>query len=66
PRGGLLGCGHPLGATGISQAIEVYRQFTGDVPDARRVKDDPETGLIHNLSGSASVHSVMVLERERP
>lgn len=64
PRGGLLGCGHPLGATGISQAIEVYKQFTGDVPRERAVKDDPETGLIHNLSGSASVHSVMILERE--
>ncbi len=65
PRGGLLGCGHPLGATGVSQALEIYDQFRGDVPAERRVPD-PETGLIHNLSGSASVHSVMILERERP
>ncbi len=60
PRGGLLGCGHPLGATGVSQALEIYDQFRGDVPAERRVPD-PETGLIHNLSGSASVHSVMIL-----
>lgn len=65
PRGGLLGCGHPLGATGVSQALELHRQFRGEVPDERQVSD-PETGLIHNLSGSASVHSVMVLERDRP
>jgi acetyl-CoA C-acetyltransferase len=65
PRGGLLGCGHPLGATGVSQALEIFDQFRGDVPAERRVPD-PETGLIHNLSGSASVHSVMILERERP
>ncbi|WP_418279843.1 thiolase C-terminal domain-containing protein [Halorubrum sp. DTA98] len=65
PRGGLLGCGHPLGATGVSQALEIYDQFHGRVPDARRVPD-PETGLIHNLSGSASVHSVMTLSRGRP
>ncbi|MGQ4555379.1 thiolase C-terminal domain-containing protein [Halobellus sp. GM3] len=64
PRGGLLGCGHPLGATGVCQALEVYRQFAGDVPSARQVPDDPETGLIHNLSGSASVHSVMTLARD--
>ncbi|SEH37216.1 acetyl-CoA C-acetyltransferase [Halopenitus malekzadehii] len=64
PRGGLLGCGHPLGATGVCQALEVYRQFTGDVPDARAVAGDPETGLIHNLSGSGSVHSVMTLGRD--
>jgi acetyl-CoA C-acetyltransferase len=64
PRGGLLGCGHPLGATGICQALEVYRQFAGEVPDARAVAGDPETGLIHNLSGSGSVHSVMTLARD--
>lgn len=64
PRGGLLGCGHPLGATGVNQALEIYRQFTGEVPDARAVPDSPETGLIHNLSGSGSVHSVMTLARD--
>jgi acetyl-CoA C-acetyltransferase len=63
PRGGLLGCGHPLGATGVCQALEIYRQFAGDVPDARAVAGRPDTGLIHNLSGSASVHSVMTLAR---
>jgi acetyl-CoA C-acetyltransferase len=62
PRGGLLGCGHPLGATGIGQAIEVYQQFAGLVPSARQVPD-PEWALVHNLSGSANVHSVMVYQR---
>ena len=65
PRGGLLGCGHPLGATGVSQALEVFNQFRGTVEPERQVPD-PETGLIHNLSGSASVHSVMTLARGRP
>ncbi|WP_324761217.1 thiolase C-terminal domain-containing protein [Haloarcula sp. GH36] len=64
PRGGLLGCGHPLGATGVSQALEVYKQFAGKVESARQVPDSPETGLIHNLSGSGSVHSVMTLARD--
>lgn len=63
PRGGLLGCGHPLGATGVSQALEITHQFQGKVSSDRQV-DDPTTGLIHNLSGSASVHSVMVLDRD--
>lgn len=64
PRGGLLGCGHPLGATGVSQALEIYRQFAGRVPPDRAVPGDPDTGLIHNLSGSGSVHSVMTLAKE--
>jgi acetyl-CoA C-acetyltransferase len=62
PRGGLLGCGHPLGATGIGQAVEVYQQFAQSVPPARQVPN-PEWALVHNLSGSANVHSMMVYER---
>jgi acetyl-CoA C-acetyltransferase len=62
PRGGLLGCGHPLGATGIAQAVEVFQQFSSAVPPARQVPD-PEWALVHNLSGSANVHSVMVYQR---
>jgi acetyl-CoA C-acetyltransferase len=65
PRGGLLGCGHPLGATGIAQAVEVHRQFTHAVPAARQVPD-PEWALVHNLSGSANVHSLMVYQRGGP
>jgi len=61
-RGGLLGCGHPLGATGIAQAVEVYEQFAAKAPAARQVRD-PEWALVHNLSGSANVHSVMVYQR---
>ena len=62
PRGGLLGCGHPLGATGIAQAVEVFDQFASRVPPARQVPD-AEWALVHNLSGSANVHSVMVYQR---
>jgi acetyl-CoA C-acetyltransferase len=62
PRGGLLGCGHPLGATGIAQAVEVYEQFAGRTPPERRVPD-PEWALVHNLSGSANVHSIMIYGR---
>src|SRR5262249_48284560 len=30
PRGGLMGCGHPLGATGVAQAAEVFAQLRGE------------------------------------
>ncbi|MDY6765234.1 MAG: beta-ketoacyl synthase N-terminal-like domain-containing protein [Halobacteria archaeon] len=62
-RGGLLGCGHPLGATGVAQALEIVDQFQGNVPQGRQV-DDPQVGLTHNLSGSASVHSIMIYGRD--
>ena len=40
PRGGLIGAGHPLGATGISQTIEITNQLQGksekrQIPNAR-------------------------------
>jgi acetyl-CoA C-acetyltransferase len=62
PRGGLLGCGHPLGATGIAQAVEVADQFAHRVDPSRQVPD-PEWAMVHNLSGSANVHSVMIYQR---
>src|SRR2546422_1351108 len=30
PRGGLIGCGHPLGATRVAQAAEVFAQLRGE------------------------------------
>jgi acetyl-CoA C-acetyltransferase len=60
-RGGLLGCGHPLGATGVAQVVEVVHQFRAQVPEARYVGG--EWALCHNLSGSANNHAVLVLRR---
>lgn len=62
PRGGLLGCGHPLGATAILQAVDILQQFRSEVPKGRLV-DDAEIAVAHNLSGPANVHSIMVYSR---
>ncbi len=59
PRGGLIGCGHPLGATAILQAIDVMQQFRGEVPKGRYVQG-AEVAVTHNLSGPANVHSILV------
>jgi len=62
PRGGLLGCGHPLGATSILQAIDILQQFKGEVLKGRYV-EDAEVAVAHNLSGPANVHGVLVYSR---
>ena len=62
PRGGLLGCGHPLGATAILQSIDIHQQFRGEIPKGRQVKD-AKIAVAHNLSGAANVHSLMVYSR---
>lgn len=62
PRGGLIGCGHPLGATGILQAFDILQQFRGEVPKGRLV-EGAEVAVAHNLSGPANVHSILVYSR---
>lgn len=62
PRGGLLGCGHPLGATAILQAVDILQQFRGAVPKGRLVSD-AEIAVAHNLSGAANVHSIIIYSR---
>ena len=61
PRGGLIGCGHPLGATGIAQAAEIYAQLRGEA-GARQVPE-AAVGLTHNNSGMGE-HVVMIYGRE--
>jgi acetyl-CoA C-acetyltransferase len=63
PRGGLIGCGHPLGATAILQAIDVMQQFRGEVQKGRYVQG-AEVAITHNLSGPANVHSILVYSNQ--
>ena len=61
PRGGLIGTGHPLGATGIAQTIEIIQQLQNKA-DSRQI-DNANTGLVHNMSAAATSSTVLVLEK---
>ncbi len=50
--GGLKSCGHPVGATGVKQAIEICWQLRGEA-GPRQVKD-VGMGLSHNVGGSGA------------
>jgi acetyl-CoA C-acetyltransferase len=52
PSGGLLSRGHPLGATGIAQVVEVVWQLRGDATG--RQVEGARTGLVETLGGGAS------------
>ncbi len=60
PSGGLKACGHPVGATGIKQAVEVTTQLRGDA-GKRQVAG--EVGLTHNVGGSGGTAVVHILSR---
>jgi benzoylsuccinyl-CoA thiolase BbsB subunit len=49
--GGLLGKGHPLGATGVAQVVEVVRQLRGEA-GARQIPG-ARVGLAHCRGGKA-------------
>lgn len=61
PRGGLIGTGHPLGATGIAQTIEITQQLQSKA-NTRQV-DNSVIGLVHNMSAAATSSTVLVLEK---
>jgi acetyl-CoA C-acetyltransferase len=67
PSGGLIACGHPVGATGLMQAVFAFWQLQGrirkhygdgtlQIPNARR-------GAIHSHAGTGSAVTVSILER---
>lgn len=58
--GGLKSKGHPIGATGAGQAVEVFKQLRGEAGD--RQVDGLSRGLTHNVGGSGGAVVVNVFE----
>ena len=48
--GGLKAKGHPVGATGVSQIVELVRQLRGEAEEGRQVRD-PKYGMAVNFGG---------------
>lgn len=57
--GGLKSCGHPVGATGVKQIVELTHQLQGKAGD-RQVRD-PHVALAHNVGGSGATCVVTIL-----
>ncbi len=59
PSGGLK-CGHPVGATGIKQAVEIVEQLLGK--GGKRQVHDAKIGLAHNVGGSGATAVVHIFK----
>ena len=64
PSGGLKSKGHPLGATGTGQTVEIFKQLRGEVEQSRQVRD-AENALSHTVGGSGATCAVHVYGRNR-
>jgi acetyl-CoA C-acetyltransferase len=61
--GGLIGCGHAVGATGIMQTYEVALHLRGEAGE--RQQKNARRGLIQSIGGTLCTWTVcLVLERE--
>jgi acetyl-CoA C-acetyltransferase len=58
PSGGLKSKGHPPGATGVAQCVELAEQLRGE---ACNQIDGARVGLAHNIGGPTAVSAVTIL-----
>jgi len=60
PGGGLLGRGHPVGASGLAGIAEVALQVRGEAGD-RAIARRPKIGLAHSMAGLGAQNFVTIL-----
>lgn len=60
--GGLKSKGHPVGASGVAQVIEIWKQARGEAGE-RQVKQDVTLALTHNVGGTGQTCAVHIFER---
>lgn len=63
PSGGLIGLGHPVGATGVRMMLDGYRQVTGRAEDCQ-VDGAKRVGLL-NIGGSTTTIATFVVGQGR-
>jgi acetyl-CoA C-acetyltransferase len=61
PMGGLKAVGHPVGATGVKQAVVVYKEIIGAAGQNQVSKHD--TGIMHNFGGTGATCVVNIFRR---
>jgi acetyl-CoA C-acetyltransferase len=68
PSGGLIACGHPVGATGLMQAVFAHWQLQGTIAkhfnDATLQVSAAQRGAIHSHAGTGTYVTVSILDRE--
>ena len=67
PSGGLIACGHPVGATGLMQAVFAMWQLQGSIPqhfgDPSLQVQEARRGAIHSHAGTGTYVTVSILEQ---
>ena len=59
PSGGLIGCGHPVGASGARMLLDLYKQVTGSA-GSYQIKG-AKNGMMLNIGGSATTNYAFIV-----
>jgi len=62
PSGGLKAKGHPVGASGVAQVVEVWKQLQG-IAGARQLPGSLRYALTHNVGGTGQTTVVHIFEK---
>lgn len=62
PSGGLIGAGHPVGASGARMMLDLYKQLSGNA-GGYQVQKDMHFGAMLNIGGSATTNYVFILQK---
>lgn len=60
--GGLIGCGHPVGASGARMFLDLYKQITGKAGEYQ--VDNVRNAMMLNIGGSATTNYVYIVGKE--
>ena len=62
PSGGLIGCGHPVGASGARMFLDLYKQVTGQA--GKYQVEGVKNAMMLNIGGSATTNYVYIVGKE--
>ena len=63
PSGGLIGCGHPVGATGVRMMLDLYKQINNEAGSYQI--NGAKNAMMLNLGGSATTNFSFIIGKEK-
>lgn len=63
PSGGLIGCGHPVGASGVRMLLDLYKQITGSAGGYQ--VEGAQNAMMLNIGGTATTNYAYIVGKEK-
>lgn len=63
PSGGLIGCGHPVGASGVRMFLDIYKQVCGKADSYQIIRNGsvPRNAMMLNIGGTATTNFAFII-----